>query len=317
MARMTAWQVIAPGLLTTVQDQGRTGFLDIGIARAGALDTAAAWLANQLVGNDADAAVLELTLRGPTLRLDAPATIALTGAAVQARFDGLALPMQRPLQLPAGTLELGGLTQGVRGYLAVRGGFAVTQVMCSRSTDLRGGFGGLAGRALQQGDALPLHVAAEANVTTPNWPGWWVGPEAVVGAPGAPIRYVPASHAAATQLTGQAWQASPRSDRQGLRLQGHALEVEAKQSLSEPVAPGTIQLPPDGQPIVLLADAQTVGGYARLGYVIAADLPRLAQVAPGQRVAFEAVRLSQAHAAACAQRARMNRIALALRARTS
>jgi len=314
---MTAWQVIAPGLLTTVQDQGRTGFGAIGVARAGALDAAAAWLGNQLVGNDAGAAVLEITLRGPTLRLPGPASIALTGAAVQARFEGTALPMQRPVQLPAGTLKLGAVSGGVRSYLAVQGGFGVPQVMGSRSTDLRGGFGGLEGRALRQDDALPLSLPSRAMATAPDWPGWWVGPEAIVGAAGAPIRYVPSAHGLATQLAQQSWRASPSSDRQGLRLQGQALATDSGDQLSEPVAPGTIQLPPDGLPIVLLADAQTIGGYARLGHVIAADLPRLAQCGPGQAVAFEAVSLQQAQAAACVQRARMNRIALALRARRS
>jgi biotin-dependent carboxylase-like uncharacterized protein len=317
MASMTAWHVIAPGLLTTVQDQGRSGFRDIGVARAGALDGPAAWLANQLLGNDTDAAVLELTLRGPTLRLPAPTTIALTGAAVQARFDGVPLPMQRPVRLPAGILELAGITQGVRSYLAVHGGFALPPVMGSRSTDLRGGFGGLEGRALQRGDTLPVHATSAAHLPQPQWPGWWVGPEAIIGTSNAPIRYVASRHMAAAQLARQSWQASPRSDRQGLRLQGQALVAEAKSHLSEPVAPGTIQLPPDGQPIVLLADAQTVGGYARLGHVIAADLPRLAQLAPAQDLEFESVSPAQAHAAACAQRARMNRIALALRARRS
>lgn len=307
---MSAWEVIAPGLLTTVQDTGRTGLRHLGVAVAGALDPLAAWLANRLVANPARAAVLELTLRGPTLRLPAPATIALTGARIQAHLDGTSIPMGRPVQLPAGTLVLGGIGGGVRSYLAVAGGFAVTPVLGSRSTDLRGGFGGLDGRALQAGDRLPVDAPSAIHGRLPHWPRWWVDP---TPAP-APIRYVPSTLAAAQALAGTAWQTSPRSDRQGLRLQGPPLADAPGPGLSEPVAPGTLQLPPDGQPIVLLADAQTVGGYPRLGHVIGADLPRLAQLRPGQAMWFEAVTLAQAQAAACEVRARMARIELALHA---
>ena len=311
---MNAWQVLLPGPLTTVQDRGRDGFRHLGIARAGALDADAAWLANALVGNDEDAALLEFTLRGPKLQLPAPARVALTGAPLQARCNGTPLPMNRPIDLPAGQLDLGAVHGGVRGYLAVAGGIAVAPVLGSRSTDLRGGFGGLGGRALQAGDVLPVAgdavAAAEIHASR-----WWIDADRDDDAMQAPIRYVPSTLPAAAMLALQRWRVSPRSDRQGLRLDGEALPAVTAGGLSEPVAPGCIQLPGDGQPIVLLADAQTVGGYPRLGHVIAADLPRLAQLGPHAALRFQPVSLHAAHLAACARRARMGRIVLALQAR--
>ncbi|HEY0506169.1 MAG TPA: biotin-dependent carboxyltransferase family protein [Lysobacter sp.] len=309
-----AVRVLRPGLLTTVQDDGREGWRHLGVARAGALDRGAARLANRLVGNDDEAAVLELTLLGPTLRFDAPARVALLGASVAARFDGERVPMGRPVALPAGTLELGALHGGARAWLAIDGGIDVPGVLGSRSTDLRGGFGGLQGRALQAGDALPLgptHAGAcEALRTVP----WWIDPMHD-GPARAPIRYVPSGHPAAAALARRLWQASTASNRQGLRLQGDALPVPAADGVSEPVAPGTIQLPSDGQPIVLLADAQTVGGYPKLGHVIAADLPRLAQCIPGQSLHFAPVDAATARRLACAARARLARIGVMIDAR--
>ncbi len=298
--------VLSPGPLTTVQDLGRTGWRHLGVARAGALDPEAAMLANRLVGNKlvdngADAAVLELTLSGPTLRLDRPTRIALCGASVDARFEsldgvGCAVPGGRPVTLPAGTLRLGALRDGVRAWLAVAGGFDVPPVLGSRSTDLRGGFGGFDGRALKRGDTLELLAApAFDNTALPGIPRWWVDPRAFEPAD-TPIRFVPAHHPSADLLDRHPWQASPNSDRQGLRLQNpgsgdpdsneNSTRSPAADRVSAAVAPGTIQLPPDGHPIILLADAQTVGGYPRLGHVIAADLPLLAQVRPGQTLHF-------------------------------
>lgn len=306
--------VLSPGLLTTVQDLGRVGWRHVGVARAGALDPDAAALANHLVGNAGDDAVLELTLRGPTLRFDAPARVALVGAAVAARFDGQPVPMGRPVELPAGTLELGALRGGARAWLAIDGGVGAAVVLGSRSTDLRGGFGGLQGRALVAGDCLPLGESRAVERNELHTVPWWVDPMHDEPAH-APIRYVPSGHAAASALARREWRASASSNRQGLRLQGDALPAPAADGVSEPVAPGTIQLPADGCPIVLLADAQTVGGYARLGHVIAADLPRLAQCIPGQTLHFAPVDAATAHRLACAARVRLARIRLMIDAR--
>lgn len=304
-------QVLTPGLLTTVQDLGRDGWRHLGVARAGALDPDAARLGNRLVDNDADAAVLELTLHGPTLRFDAPVRIALIGRSVAARFDGVALPMGRPLELPAGTLSLGAVRDGARAWLAIGGGFAVPPVLGSRSTDLRGGFGGHEGRALRAGDTLTLGAAESPATDAPRIPSWWADPGFDENRD-APVRYLPCADPAAAALARQSWQVSAASNRQGLRLHGVALKGEREGGLSEPVAPGTLQLPPDGQPIVLLADAQTVGGYPRLGHVIAADLPRLAQLPPHASLRFQACSADEAQACAAEARVRLQRLYLAL-----
>lgn len=311
-------RVLAPGLLTTVQDQGREGWRHLGVARAGTLDPAMAALANRLVGNAADAAVLELTLHGPTLELMHPARIALCGATVAAQFEGssgesIAIPGGRPIQLPPGTLRLGTLRGGARAWLAIGGGIDVAPVLGSRSTDLRGGFGGLDGRALQRGDVLALAAAPVLDCAAPLIPAWWVDPD-FDDAPGAPIRYRP-SQPAAARLASGSWRVSARSNRQGVRFEGQALASPSADGVSAAVAPGTLQLPPDGQPIVLLADAQTVGGYPRLGHVIAADLPRLAQLRPGDRLRFAPCDAEIAMRLACAARARMTRVGMMIEAR--
>ena len=304
--------VLAPGLLTTVQDRGRSGWRHLGVAHAGALDVDAARIANRLVGNDADAAVLEFTLRGPTLRFDAPSRIAIVGASPVVRFEGGIVPSSRPVELPAGTLELGALRGGARAWLAIYGGIDVEPVLGSRSTDLRGGFGGLDGRALRAGDVLPLGTGSARQVDRPQAPTWWIDPAHDTH---LPIRYRPSAHPAASALARRSWTISASSNRQGLRLQGDALPAPGGDGVSEPVAPGTIQLPADGCPIVLLADAQTVGGYAKLGHVIAADLPRLAQCVPGQPLHFAPVDAATAHRLACAARARIARIGVMIDAR--
>jgi len=297
-----AWRVIAPGALTTVQDLGRDGWRHLGVGRAGALDPASTALANRMVGNPPDAAVLEITLGGPTLALPQPARIALCGAAIDARFEDSqgrshAIPGGRPVDLPAGLLRLGAIRSGLRAWLAVAGGFDVPHVLGSRSTDLRGGFGGLHGRALRSGDALPLALPLwlqpALDPIEPQAPAWWVALD-TAPANASPIRYVPGEYDpagidAARTLATRDWRVDPRSDRQGLRCSGAPIVATLPEQVSAPVAPGTLQLPPDGQPIVLLADAQTVGGYPRLGHVISIDLSRLAQLRAGEALRFEAI----------------------------
>lgn len=281
------------GALTTVQDRGRSGWRHLGVAHAGTLDAAQAALGNRMVGNPLDAAVLELTLRGPTLAFDRPIRIALCGARVDASFEDshartFPVPCGRPVVLPAGTLKLGTIRDGLRTWLAIAGGIDVPQVLGSRSTDLRGGFGGIDGRELHAGDTLPLGAHAAIHATAVDAPSWWIALDDAT-TPQGPIRYIPGDTPSAQTLAGCTWTIDPRSNRQGLRCSGDAIVADMPEQVSAPVAPGTIQLPPDGQPIVLLADAQTVGGYPRLGHVIAADLPRLAQWRPGDILRFVAV----------------------------
>lgn len=309
-------RVLAPGLLTTVQDLGRQGWRHLGVGSAGALDAHAHVLANLLAGNAADAATLEITLAGPTLRFARPTRIALCGADVDARCDGVALPTARPCVLPAGsTLALGAGRRGVRAYLAVAGGFDVAPVLGSRSTDLRGGFGGWEGRALRKGDVLPLATHA-AEVDAPRVAAWWIDDRPEADPHGA-LRVLAGDDATlpGDAVFRHAWRVAAASDRQGLRLEGDPLRIDdARERISTPVAPGTIQLPPDGRPIVLLADAQTHGGYPRIGHVIRADWPRLAQLRPGEALRFAPCTAEQAHAAWQHQRHVLARLALRIAA---
>lgn len=320
----TTLEVLAPGLLTTIQDPGRNGWRHLGVGCAGALDRGAAALANAMAGNPADAAVLEISLQGPALRLPRPLRIAICGGAVDARFEDAdgrryAIPGQRPVDLPAGILHVAAVLDGMRAWLAVAGGIDVPMVLGSRSTDLRGGFGGMHGRQLRRGDRLPLGPAPQLHEVppqpdSPGVPGWWIEPWADVR-PGTPIRFIPSNHPAARDLSGRDWQVDPRSNRQGLRLAGAPLAQPGGDGVSAAVAPGTVQLPPDGQPIVLLADAQTTGGYPRLGHVASADLPRLAQARPGDRLRFEATDAAGARRLCDQRRALLARLRLALAAR--
>jgi biotin-dependent carboxylase-like uncharacterized protein len=311
---MSAWQVLSPGVQTTVQDQGRHGWRHLGVARAGAMDPAALAMANRLVGNDEDEAGLEIALQGPRLRLPQACRIALTGAALPAWWNDIPLPMGRPLTLPAGELKLGALRDGLRAWLAVAGGIATPAVLGSRSTDLRGGFGGQDGRALRTGDRLPVgQVSGMAAVARqPRFPAWWIDVDDPWTADRHVLRYVPSSHAAAPALAAQGWRTHPDSNRQGLRLTGSGLSSTTADGVSEPVAVGTVQLPPGGHPILLLADAQTVGGYPRLGHVIGCDLGRAAQLRPGEPVHFEPVTLGQARTLAREQAHRLARLRIAI-----
>jgi biotin-dependent carboxylase-like uncharacterized protein len=310
--------VLAPGLLTTVQDAGRCGYRHLGVGLAGAADAWSHALANLLVGNASTAAALEITLSGPLLRFDAGTRVALCGARILATVEGHDIPQDRPVDLPAGSvLQLGACRDGARSYLAVRGGFAVPALLGSHATDLRGGFGGMRGRALAAGDVLPLAHRDACAVSALRAAAWWVDP-APDDDPRAAIRVIAGEAATepADALFAQPWRVAVASNRQGLRLQGPVLHAaDARERTSEPVFPGTVQLPPDGQPIVLLADAQTHGGYPRIGHAIRADWPRLAQLRPGDALTFAPCSREQALHAAAAQRQRLARLALAIRAR--
>lgn len=318
-------QVLQPGLSSLIQAGPRRGLRHLGVAGTGALDPYSHAIANLLVGNRPDAAALEITLAGPTLRFGQPVRIAVCGADIQARAGGHDLPGWRPLHLPAGCeLVLGHCTAGARAYLAVAGGFLVEEMLGSASTDLRAGFGGLGGRSLQKGDRLSIGAEDSgddgAGTAQPAQARWWIDPtpDLDFGDTPALIRILPPGDGSSQppELFNTDWQVAPASNRQGLRLESPALETNPGDLLpSEPVTPGTVQLPPDGQPIVLLADAQTHGGYPRLGHAILADRPRLAQLRPGDRLRFVACTPSQAHQALREQRQRLERIALAIRAR--
>lgn len=314
-------EIESPGLLTTVQAAARQGLRHLGVASGGPADPWAHALANLLAGNPVAVAALEITLAGPSLRFAKATRIALCGADIEAHADGIAVPCHRPVDLPAGArLVLGACRGGARSYLAVAGGFALPEVLTSASTDLRGGFGGCGGRALRAGDRLSLGTRAPVRARRVQAAAWWIDPSPLPCAypAGEPctIRLLPGADAAAG-IADAPWRVEARSNRQGLRLQGPALQVaDARERVSEPVAPGTVQLPPDGQPIVLLADAQTHGGYPRIGHVPRADLPLLAQLRPGARLRFVPCTPAEACRANVQQRQRMHRITLAIAARS-
>ncbi|MFN8991656.1 MAG: biotin-dependent carboxyltransferase family protein [Betaproteobacteria bacterium] len=322
------------GLLTTVQDLGRHGFQHLGVMVNGAMDELSHRMANALVGNAEDDATLELTLSGPTLRLGCDAVIAVCGADMDARVDGQPLPSWRPARVPAGArLEFGRATRGARAYLAMAGGFDLPPVMGSRSTAQRGGFGGFRGRALRRGDVIPLRSPEEAH--TPRWvrllsrarrgvayPSWSVAhTEVPMPREGQVIRAVPGRHwqiftlKTREQFAGVPYRVLLDSDRMGYRLEGLALAApRGGDVLSEGMATGAVQVPPSGQPIVLMADRATTGGYPVLAVVAAVDLPLMAQLAPGDQLRFELITVLESHALLAARERQLARTAEALRA---
>lgn len=319
-------RILRPGLLTTVQDLGRPGYRRDGIGVSGALDAVALRVGNLLVGNAEDAAGLEITLRGPVVRFEADHLIALTGAHLAPMLNGQPVPMHRPVGVRAGTeLTFGAATAGCRAYLAVSGSFALPRVLGSHATYLRAGLGGLHGRALRADDELPGpgptaagHRIWQARPAAPAHPGWaaarWTPGPALcpIPRPGPVIRavrgpeyeqFAPASRQA---FWHEPFTVTAAADRMGYRLRGPALErLEATELLSSAVTFGTVQVPPDGQAIALMADHQTTGGYPRIAQVVTADFSALAQVAPGQTIRFEEVPLAEAQALYIAQERRL------------
>jgi KipI family sensor histidine kinase inhibitor len=286
------FEVIDPGAFSTVQDLGRPGYQNIGVSPGGAADPVAARVANRLVGNHDNAAVLECCMRGPRLRFLQNARVAWVGWA-DSRCG-------RPVDLTCGAeLELGGRMASLRGYVSIAGGIDVPMVLGSRSTDSRAGFGGWQGRALKAGDRLPVgepHAGPEPGAWKIGWP------EVVKDT--LELRFLKGlqadwfSREAHEVFENTVYQITPVSDRMGVRLEGPALERERPgEMVSQPVVAGSVQVPPDGRPIVLLAERQTIGGYPQIGHVISADLPKLARAWPGTRLRFREVTLEEARAA--------------------
>lgn len=281
-------RVLRPGMLTTVQDLGRRGHRADGVPLSGAADAVALRIANWLVGNSEEAAVLEFTLVGPELELTSDTVVALGGA------DFGVLPRWQPIRVAAGTrLKFEAAREGCRGYLAVAGGFEIASVLGSASTCLRAGFGGVEGRALREGDVL--RISAQSRRVD----GHWRIDERILPrySPSPTIRIVRGAQERDffEMLLTQEFAVTPRSDRMGLRLSGRrSSEQPTVELLSSAVVPGTIQVPPDGQPIVLMTDAQTIGGYPQAAHVITVDLPIVGQLRPGDRVRFCEVSLTEA-----------------------
>lgn len=325
--------VVAAGAATSVQDAGRNGWRSCGVGPGGAADATALAVANLLVGNPEGAAAIEATLVGPRLRLERGAWVALCGAAFQARVvapDGgtTPLPHDRPVWVPAGAeVAIGtvaaptdGAPRGARAVLALGGGIDVPRLLGSRSTDVRGGFGGLAGRPLATGDRLPLGpggppppAVAEAVGIAPRGAAAALGrggpgPVTLAILPGPEASRFPA--AAVGALGSATFTVGADSDRTGLRLDGPAL-AGPDGILSEALVPGTIQVPSGGRPVVVGADAPVTGGYARIAVVASAQLPRLAQLAPGEPVRFAWIDAAGAAALVRSRRGDLARFRLA------
>lgn len=302
-------QVLDPGLFTTVQDLGRPGFAAFGLTSSGAADSFAHRVANRLVGNMESQATLEITAAGPRLRFLRNAEFAVAGADFELHLDGKPIPVRTMIRAePGQELRFGRLRRGFRAYLALAGGWDVPTVMGSRSTLHRAGLGGYAGRPLRHGDLLAAGVTgtAAAAVTAP----YLVPPLGTVPADWfayldeSAVRVVPGPQSELFTgleplLTGE-YTVKPDSDRMGVRLDGPRLKAPGGHDIiSDGIALGSIQVPADGYPIVMMADHQTAGGYPKPATVITSDLRILAQRKPGDRIRFIAV---EARAGARARR---------------
>lgn len=306
-----ALEILKPGLLTSVQDLGRHGHQAVGVPVAGPMDTFSHRLANQLVGNSPDAATLEVTLIGPDVVIEAETTVAIAGALFEATCDGRPVPMGASFTVQQGQrLKFGRLVQGARAYIGIAGGILTAPILGSRATHLVSGMGGLEGRALQAGDRLPILARPAASA-----------PRKAVGltlptSGRARLRVVPGPQdgwfqpEAMRMMAGVSFRISPRSNRMGYRLEGPPLPRSREGELiSEPVGMGAIQVPAAGEPILLMADRQTAGGYPKIGHVIAADLPLAGQLAPGDFIEFLLCSRQEAVAALIARERQLLRFA--------
>jgi antagonist of KipI len=297
-------RVVKPGFLTTVQDRGRFGYAHLGISPCGAADALSLRIANLLVGNDEYAPALEMTLLGATLEFDAPAVVALSGASGECKVGSTAIEPNCPVNLAAGSiLQCGSTRNGARCYLAVQGNVDVPLVLGSASTDSRGRFGGYEGRRLQTGDILRIghwnrrrlrklragaleermRSRSTIRVTRGAQRDWF-------------------SDAPYANFLANSYAVSEQSDRAGLRLKGDAISVcETRQLLTDGIPLGAIQVPQDGQPIILFVDQQTTGGYPKIANVITADMHLVGQLRPRDELRFAEISIRDAVGALKAQ----------------
>lgn len=287
-------EILTGGMLTTVQDAGRYGYQQFGVTVSGSMDVYHHMLANLLVGNRAGCEVLECTILPPTLRFTADNLFALCGAPVEGTLAGAPIQMHKAYLAHAGDeLRLGAAAQGCRIYIAFAGGLDVPAVMGSKSTFLKGAIGGLEGRALQPGD----HIGFAASQTTlPNLPFREIHESMIHNfAPMQTIRLIPGPQLDAfsgegmSALLGTPYTVTQNADRMGYRLEGARIRHAPDQDgniISDAITKGAVQVPGHGQPIIMMADRQTTGGYAKVGHVISVDLPRVAQLRPGDVIRF-------------------------------
>jgi len=291
--------VLKPGLLTTIQDLGRIGFQRFGIIVSGAMDSYSHRIANLLVGNEESLPTLEITLLGPHLRFEADALISICGANLSPAIDGVPLRLWRPCMIKRGQeLTFGAVKNGCRAYIAIAGGFIVPSVMNSTSTYLRGNLGGFKGRALQIGDSLAFG-ATSRSLHKVNW--------SIAYNARPPLHHSPVIHImkgrqfhlfseeSKHRLLTLPYEITHQSDRMGYRLNGPHLEIDnPSEMLSEAVSYGTIQVPAEGNPIILLADRQTTGGYPKIAQIASIDYSTIAQAKPGDKITFKEISHNEA-----------------------
>lgn len=297
--------VLNAGLFTTVQDAGRWGYQSYGMPVAGAMDRYAYRVANILAGNQPEAAVLEMTMSGDTLRFERAAYVAICGADLQPTLDGVRVQTWTAFPVPAGgVLAFGWAASGCRAYLAVAGGIDVPVVLGSRATYTRAAVGGFGGRQLKAGDSLAVLEAAGGTQPLALPEAWRpvYGTEVALHVlPGPQDDLFTAE--GLTALFGESYIVSDEADRMGYRLEGPPIKHVAKADIvSDALPQGAIQVPGHGRPIVMMADRQTTGGYAKIGTVISSDLARLAQAKPGDTVRFVRCSDEEAVAALAAER---------------
>jgi antagonist of KipI len=302
--------ILRAGPLTTVQDLGRNGFRGIGVGTSGALDCFAARVANLLAGNYEAAALIEVTLGMFRIRFNDARVLAWCGGGFEVRIGGEQIPAGHAFSVVAGDeLAFDRPNPGSRAWLAISGGIDLSLILGSRSTDLRANFGGMEGRSLRAGDELPLgaipaRATAFSRALASSRIGHWSAPAnwAITVASHPVLRVVRGidwnrfEEGAQTALFGESFAVTAEADRMGVRLDGPELNrSEAGDLISEAVTPGTVQIPPNGKPILLLGDCQTIGGYPKIAHVITADLPIAAQLRPGDQLRFSEVSLADAH----------------------
>ena len=272
-------------MFTTVQDLGRWGYQSRGVPVSGAMDWWSHRLANRLVGNESSAATLEVTLIGPQLRFDGQAAFCVTGAEFSLTLDDMPVGMHRAIEAGAGAvLKFGARARGARAYVAIAGGLDVPRVLGSRSTHVLTRMGGYEGRALRTGDTLAICRDGKCEGMAAPQPSILT----MSGGDGATLRVIPADEQLFTRLASLPFRVSSRSDRMGYRLEGSVGGTTTGELVSTSVPIGAIQVPPAGEPILLMNDHATAGGYAVAGVVITADLPLAGQMAPGDRIEFAA-----------------------------
>lgn len=308
-------KIIRPGLLTTIQDIGRWGFQKYGIIVSGAMDTFSFRVANLLVGNDENSACLEITMIGPTMEIQEDSLISICGGNLSPEIDGKSIPLWRPIYVRKGSvLKFGACLSGCRTYLAIAGGFYVEEVMRSKSTYLRAGIGGLEGRSLKEGDIVNINKCTPEQLKVTKKLSllddsnsfkvveWFITSEIIPKYKVNPIiRVIPGgefkkfSSESRVGFFKSEFEVTSQSDRMGYRLKGTTLKLSRPlEMISEAVSFGTIQVPPEGNPIILLADRQTTGGYPKIAQVASIDIPLIAQVKPGEKISFQKISLEEA-----------------------